>query len=522
MPSRPAPAATTPPASPSDPLPASLVVSGLRKSFAGHPAVDSVDMTIAPGEIHALLGENGSGKSTFIKILSGYHRPDAGQATVAGRPLRFGSVDASYQLGCRFVHQDLGLVDACSVVDNLSLSAGYPLAFGTIRGGEARRIAQESLRRVGVDVDVRRRAAELSPALRTGVAVARALRRDVSAPAHLLVLDEPTATLPHDQVDQLLEIVRQVAALGVGVLYVSHRLAEVRRLADTVTVLRDGRRVAQRRMADLSHGELVDLLTDGHAVAAARPRHAEPGKVLLSARHVRSGHLRDLSFQVRSGEVLGIAGLSGSGREMALASLFGAVMRDAGLVRVDDTDLAPGRPDRAIAAGLAYLPPDRKTHGGIMTLSAAHNIALTDLRPFWKRLRLRRRPEIAETHRWFSALAIRPARATTARLETFSGGNQQKILFAKWLRRRPRVLLLDEPTQGVDIAAKADLHEQIRRAAAEGGAVVVSSADLEELGAVSSRVLVIRDGHIVAELGHDEATVPTMLRHSLGGESGRT
>jgi len=503
---------------------ASLTVTGLTKSFAGYPAVDGVDMCIGAGEIRALLGENGSGKSTFIKVLSGFHKPDQGTVSVAGRPLQLGSVEASYQLGCRFVHQDLGLVGDCSVVDNLSLNAGYPLAWGTIRSREARRIAHEALQRVGIDLDVRRKVGELSPAQQTGVAVARALRQDVSAPVHLLVLDEPTASLPHDEVDQLLDVVRQVAAQGVGVLYVSHRLAEVRRLAHTVTVLRDGRRVADRAMADLTHAELVELLTNGKLSDAgpARSTAAVAGTVVLSARAVSSGQLLDLSFDVHSGEVVGIAGLTGSGREVALASIFGAIGRSGGTVEIGQAQLPAGRPDLAIKTGVAYLPPDRKVHGGIMTLSATQNITLTDLAPFWKRLRLRRRGEAVEANRWFAELEIRPRRAAGEKLETFSGGNQQKVLFAKWLRRKPRVLLLDEPTQGVDIASKADLHEQIAHAAEAGSAVVVSSADLDELSSVSSRVLVIRDGRVAAELIGGDATVQNMLTHTLGGELVRT
>jgi ribose transport system ATP-binding protein len=497
----------------------SLAAVGLVKTFAGYRAVNEVDLTIAAGEIHALLGENGSGKSTLIKLLSGYHRLDGGSIEVGGRPLPSGSTEASYRLGCRFVHQDLGLVGERTVLDNLSLNAGYPTAGWTIRGRAARQAAEECLARVGLDIDVRTPVSELTPSLQTGVAVARALRRDPEAPVHLLVLDEPTATLPHDQVDSLLEIVRQVAARDVGVLYVSHRLAEVRRLADTVTVLRDGRRVAHRPAAELSHDALVELLTAG-ALDDDRPvavSTAAAGDARLRVSDLASGQLRSFSVDVRPGEVVGVAGLTGSGRERALAAVFGAVGREKGVVEVDGSRLCADRPDLAVRRGVAYLPPDRKTQGGVMALAASHNISLTDLRPFWSRGLLRRRRERSETRRWFSDLGVRPSAAVDAPLETFSGGNQQKVLFAKWLRCKPRVLLLDEPTQGVDIAAKADLHHQINRAAAEGAAVVVSSADLDELVALSHRVLVIRDGAPATELSGSELTVANILVHTLGG-----
>jgi ribose transport system ATP-binding protein len=502
-------------------VPASLRVTNLSKWFAGTAALSGVDISIKPGRIHALLGENGSGKSTLIKILTGYHTPDTGEVFIAGSRLSFGSAESSYRLGCRVVHQDLGLVDTSSILDNMSLTAGFATRLGTVRRRESRRAAEEALARIGLKLDVARPVGMLSQALKTGVALARAFRDDPRSPAHLLILDEPTATLPHDEVDQLLGIIRDIAQHGVGVLYVSHRLAEVRRLADDVTILRDGRRVATGTAADLGDREIVHLLTDGklgeQVLVPAFPA-AAAARGVLKVRNLASGGLADFSVEAGAGEVVGIAGLTGSGREVLLASIFGAVHRENGEVTVDGRLVTPSRPDLSMAAGVAYLPPDRKVHGGIMTLSAKDNISISDLTPFRRVLRLNRRAEAREARHWFDTLAIRPAGGLTKSLERFSGGNQQKVLFAKWLRRAPKVLLLDEPTQGVDIAAKAELHRQIAKTASEGTAVVVSSADIEELIAVSHRILIVRAGRVVASLSGEEATINNVTRQTLGGE----
>jgi ribose transport system ATP-binding protein len=497
-----------------------LVARGLSKSFRGVPALSSVDLSIDDGEIHALLGENGSGKSTFIKILSGFHRPDAGEVTIDGEPVSLGSAQAAYDAGCRFVHQDLGLVESASVLDNLYLNAGFPSRLGTIRGRAARARARQELAVVGLgDLDPRTPVAALSPAVKTGIAVTRALLRDESVQAKLLVLDEPTATLPDNEVRQLLDIVRRVAATGVGVLYVTHRLDEVFELADTVTVLRDGRRAATEPVSSLDRKRLINLLVGGefdeiHAVSEAL--HSEHGDTVLRVRGLVAGPVRGLQLEARPGDIIGIAGITGSGRETVLGSLFGATPREAGTVEVDGELVPPMRPHEAMRRGIAYLPPDRKVHGGLMEQSARENLTLTDLAPFWKRLRLRRSGEVAEVQAWFDRLEVRPRGGHDKALSTFSGGNQQKVLFGKWLRRSPKVFLLDEPTQGVDVGAKAELHRQLLGAAEAGSAVIVSSSDVDELTALCHRVVVLRDGEIVADLTGPDVSILTITRECLG------
>jgi ribose transport system ATP-binding protein len=488
----------------------SLVARGVSKTFTGSTALAAVDLTIAAGEIHALLGENGSGKSTLIKILAGYHPPDPGaDIRVSGEPLALGSAKSSYTRGCRFVHQDVGLVDSMTIADNLALVAGFPRRLGTVWRAELRRAARLDLARVGLDVDPDRLVASLSPAERTGVAVARALREDTHTPVALLVLDEPTATLPDTEVHRLLDIVRTVAASGVGVLYVTHRLDEVFDLADSITVLRDGVRVATRPVSDVDRPSLIALLVgtefdDVHAESAdlAGVTHT----AALTVSDLRADHIEDVSLTVGAGEIVGIAGITGSGREHLLSAIFGGRPRHGGHVTVSGTTLAPAAPARSMAAGVAYIPADRKTHGVFLGLTVRENIALGDLRPFWRGWRLSKRRERTEADRWIQRLDIRPTQAATMPMSALSGGNQQKVAFAKWLRRNPAVLLIDEPTQGVDVGAKAELHHEILQAARNGAAIAITSADSDELAAICQRVIVLSGGRVVAHLTGSRVT----------------
>jgi ribose transport system ATP-binding protein len=505
-------------AEPGDAGEAALEVHGLCKTFGATRALLPLDLQVGRGEVHALVGENGSGKSTFIKLLSGYHKPDAGEVLVGGHQLALGSASASHAAGCRFVHQDLGLIATETVLDNLYAGNGYPTSFGTVNGRVARKLAAEDLARAGVDLDPRRVVGTLSPAEQTGVAIARALRRSDGGGPQLLVLDEPTARLPDREVGVLLALVRSVTKAGVAVIYVSHRIDEVLEVAEFVSVLRDGRKVASRPVAGLDHASLVALLAGEGVEEADVSTHVPPPQdapVLLAVDNVSSGRLDGVSFEVRQGEVVGIAGITGSGRETVLAAIFGGQPRAAGEIKVAGQPVRGGRPDYGVAAGLAYLPPDRRS-AVVSTQSARENLVLAKLRVHWRWPKISRRAERSETSTWFTRLNVRPATGIEQPLSSFSGGNQQKILFGKWLRLDPKVLLLDEPTQGVDIATKAALHKEILAAADAGACAVVSSSDAGELIAVCHRILVMRDGRIAATLIGKDRTMANLTRASLG------
>ena len=501
-----------------------LDVETISKTFTRTKALANVSLTIAPGEVHALLGQNGSGKSTLIKILSGYHAPDPGGGIrIQDNPLPFQSPVSSYRLGCRFVQQDLGLVPTLSVLDNMSLGSGFPTSFGTIRERASYQQAKEDLAKLDLAIDPKAMVSTLSASERTGVAIARALREDPDYPACLLVLDEPTATLPVDEVDNLLDRVAAISATGVGVLYVTHHLGEVFRVANRVSVFRDGVVVGAGPVSDFDHAAIVTLLageellaeeTEARRQKAARAA-ARGHEIVFEVQDLRAGALAGVSFAVQSGEIVGIAGLAGSGRDSVLGASYGALPRSAGEVKIAGKPIPINRPDVAIGHGVAYVAPDRKTGGGVMTMSARENLTLPNLKPFWKGGRLRRRTETSTTKEWFERLSVRPANAINEPLSIFSGGNQQKILFGKWLSQQPTVFLLDEPTQGVDVGAKADLHREIVTIATAGAAVVVSSSDLEELADLCDRVLVIVDGQVSSTLEGAELTEGAITRRFM-------
>lgn len=496
-----------------------LSVRGMSKSFGANLALDSVDLDVAPGEIHALIGENGSGKSTLIKILAGYHEPDpGGQATVAGTALESGSAESAYAAGCRLLHQELGLVESLSVLDNLFIGTGFPSRWGTIRRRAAARESLDTLELVGAGIDPRALVADLAPAQRTAVAVARTLRRDPAAPVKFMVFDEPTATLPDGEVQNLLELVGRVASGDIGVLYVTHRLDEIFGFADNLTVLRDGRKVASTPVAGLTRREVVNMLVGDEfdeARAGVEKLATQSHPVLLRATGIESETLSGVDLVARSHEIVGVAGITGSGRETLLRTLFGGLDRLGGRVDLDGVEIDAGRPDQAVAVGVAYMPPDRKALGGITEMSARENFLLADVLRYWKWPRMRRSRERAEADEWFDRFDVRPRGRAGDMLAAFSGGNQQKVLLAKWMRVGPRVILLDEPTQGVDVGAKTVIYQGLTEAAESGSAVVVSSADIDELAALCHRVVIMHEGRVTDELAAGSVSVPNIARGVL-------
>jgi len=500
-----------------------LAIAGVSKAFGPTVALKPFDLEIARGEIHALVGENGSGKSTFIKLLAGYHQPDAGEAFVGGRPLKLGSADSAYELGVRFVHQDLGLIGDLSVEDNLHLTQGFPTRFGTLRARAMRTRTREAIERLDIDVRPGAKVETLSPALRTGVAVARALQDDPASPARLIVMDEPTATLPQDEVSRLLAVMQNVVAGGVAVIFVTHRLDELIGFADRLTVLRDGVRQTTRLMAEITRREIVHLMVGAEFEEAHAEAQAIEGVEhvpLLQVSRLDSTPLRDVDLTVASGEIVGIAGLTGSGRETLLSAIFGGAPRDAGEVSVGGDALPPRRPDLAVELGIGYVPPDRKVNGALMDLSAQENLVLPALRRLWRFPALRESVAARETAHWFRELDVRPSDGMRRPLSTFSGGNQQKVVLGKWLRVGSRVLLLDEPTQGVDVGAKAVIYHHLVQTARGGAGIVVASSDSDELASICHRVLILWNGRVAAELVGAAVSTRNISAGVLGGHKG--
>ncbi|MCC6222974.1 MAG: sugar ABC transporter ATP-binding protein [Thermoleophilia bacterium] len=495
-----------------------LEIDSVSKAFPGVRALVDVSFSVGRGEIVALVGQNGSGKSTLVKILARYHEPDAGAIRLHGRD--DGPVEGRDALeSLHFIHQDLGLIPALSTVENLDI--GRRLGGRRVlppRSRDEIRHASALVARFGTDFDVRAPVARLTAAERTIVAIARALD-GWTAPDNVLALDEPTAALHGEEVDKVFRAVRQVAAEGAGVIFVSHRLDEVFDLADRIVVLRDGRLVADAPRGAMTHDDLVRTMAGRHV--AAIDHHGAGGHApLLAVRDVVGHRVHGVGFDVCAGEIVGVCGILGSGREQLAGMLFGASPRLAGEVRVAGEEISPLDPGGAIAAGVAFVPADRVAQGEVASMNVRENLTLPLLRPLRRAgFRLSRQAERADAHRWLTEVDARPNDPERP-IASLSGGNQQKVVLARWLRTRAKVLLLDEPTQGVDVAAKAAIYELIERAAAEGAGVLVSSSEAKELSLLCDRVLVMRAGRVAAEIPRSELSEARLVEEGLGVHGG--
>ncbi|MCR1783666.1 sugar ABC transporter ATP-binding protein [Nocardioides carbamazepini] len=494
-------------------------VRGVSKTFAGTRALDDVDLDVRPGEIHALCGGNGSGKSTLIKILSGVYQADPGgvirvdDEDVAADAVTPG--DAS-RLSICTVHQDLAVFPDLSVAENLAIGGGFETALGgRIRWGRQRRQAARLIERFGIPATPRTRLASLTVAARTQVAIARALQAAGDDHRGLLILDEPTAALPVKEVEQLLEGLRKLAAQGQSILYVSHRLDEVLDLCDRVTVLRDGRRVATTDTADLDEQGLIELMLGRTVEHQLRhePRRTD-GAPLLEIRHLASGPLRDVSLTLHEGEVLGIAGLLGSGRSTLLRTVFGDRAPDGGDIAVGGRSVRYRRPIDAIADGIVMVPENRLQDAAFTDLTVDMNGALSVIGGYWRGGFLRGRRLREDGRDLIAEFGVKTPTGAVP-LSALSGGNQQKVVMARWMRRKPQVLLLDEPTQGVDVGARADIYRLVREATDNGSGAIVVASDFEELAHVADRVLVLRRGRVVAEVSGADITAHRLTELSL-------
>lgn len=483
-------------ATPDPPL---LTMSGITKSFPGVRALDGVDLEVRSGEVHCLLGQNGAGKSTLIKVLAGAHQPDDGTITWRGAQVTLKSPIAAMRLGIATIYQELDLVEGLSVAENVFLGHEPTTVGFVVRGRSARTATAALLRRLGhLEIDPARPVGDLSAAQQQIVSMARALSHDV----RLIVMDEPSAALDPDETANLFRIVGDLTADGVAVVYISHRLEEIRRIGDRVTVLKDGRAVAGGLSAqDTPTRDIVAMMTGrnveyvfperpGRPVTASRP------PVLKTEGLARQGEFAPVDLELRPGEIVGLAGLVGSGRSEILETIYGARRPTAGRVLVDGRPLRPGSVRAAVRAGLGLAPEERKAQGLLMLESVTRNVSVSSLSRFSRAGWINRTAERAAARDATRELSLRPDNPD-ARVRTLSGGNQQKAVLARWLLRGCRVLLLDEPTRGVDVGARAELYAVIRRLADDGLAVLLVSSEVPEVLGLADRVLVLREGHVV-------------------------
>ncbi|GAA4681239.1 sugar ABC transporter ATP-binding protein [Gordonia humi] len=478
-----------------------LEIRGLSKTFSGHVVLDGVDLTVKAGEVHALVGQNGSGKSTLIKVLAGYHAPDPGaSASVLDNVLELGSAAAADRLNVRFVHQDLGLVNDLSIAENIMLGRTYPTLGGVkINWRAARQVAHDCLVRTGPAIDVNRKVGEFGIAERTRIAIARALP-DNDDPA-LIVLDEPTAALPARDVEALFDTIRGLTAAGNSVILVSHHLDEILGVSDSVTVLRDGVKVATVATAEVDHDSLTNLIIGKELVRNVdRPRATRtdnPASVTITG--LRGTALLDFNAQIRPGEIVGVAGLTGSGREEVAALTIGREESVTGEIVVNGTSVPTADPIKALRAGMAWICGERARYGVFASMNIASNTTVSDLRPLTVLGRLLHAKERKEVAGWIDDLGI-VASGPKAGMTTLSGGNQQKVLVARALRLKPTFLVLDDPTAGIDIGAREQVHRIISGHTDESMAVLITSTDSDELARLCDRVLVMSRGYVVAEL----------------------
>jgi rhamnose transport system ATP-binding protein len=489
-----------------------LELKGISKRFSGVHALNNVHLTIRAGEVMALVGENGAGKSTMVKTLTGIYRPDAGTISIDGRPVSFASPQQAMAAGITAVHQETVMFDELSVAENIYVGRQPLGRFGRVDWPRIEAEAEALFARLEVSLPVRARVKDLSVAQRHFVEIARALSQD----ARVVIMDEPTAALSQREIRELYRIIGQLRAAGTAVIFISHKFAEIFEVADRYTVLRDGQFVAEGALADITEPELVALMV-GRAVRQAYPKaEAGIGAPLLEVQgFCHPTEFRDVSFTLRKGEILGFYGLVGAGRSEVMQALFGLTKGVAGTVRLDGREIAIDCPATAIRHGIAYVPEDRQHHGAHLTLSIMHNITLPILSTIGFFLRGRAQQEAVIARHFAEQLELK-ASHLAQHVNELSGGNQQKVVLGKWLATNPKVIILDEPTKGIDIGSKAAVHRFISELVTRGLSVILVSSELPEVLGLADRVVVMQHGHVVREFARNEATPETVVAAASG------
>ena len=490
-----------------------VVAEGIAKSYSGTQALKDVSLSLYPGEVHGLVGANGAGKSTLIRVLAGLTQPDRGRILLEGRPVAIPTPHCANDLGMSFIHQELAFVPGMTVLQNIMLGLPKRARFGLIDWRSIAREVAPLARQVGITAPLFATVKGLPAAEKWLINICRALVRKT----RLIVMDEPTASLSAREGDKLFGIVEELARSGVAVLYVSHRLDEILRLCHRVTAFRDGLSVAQMKKPDLTREALVEAIVGRTVERLAKAPGATGGTVALSVRNLaRRPMVRDVSFELRRGEVLGIGGLVGAGRSELARLIYGADRADAGAMTLNGEPFAPSSPAAAVRAGLGLVPEDRRAEGLLLAKSVAFNLQLSNLARIVRSPalplidgRLRRSSSLGAVH----DLSIKAASVETP-VGRLSGGNQQKVVIGRWLLRGPKVLILDEPTRGVDVGARGEIYRLIRGLAAEGMAVLVISSEPDELPELCDRVLVMAEGRIVRELGGGAVTRSAIVQAS--------
>ncbi len=495
----------------------SPVLSGhnISKAFGGVKALQGVEFAAYPGEVHALLGENGAGKSTLIKCFTGVYRPDEGEILLDGQPASFGDPRDARQAGIAAIYQEPSLFPDLDITENIFVGRQLTGGGGRVAWRQMVQEARRLLAQLGVPLDPGTKARYLSVAEQQMVEIARAL----SINAKILIMDEPTSSLTLAEVAELFRIVRQLRDGGTAVIFISHRLEELFELADRVTILRDGRYVGTQPLANVTTQQLIEMMV-GRTLADLFPKlDVAPGEVLLEVEHLsRAGVFDDISFQVRAGEIVGLAGLVGAGRTDVAQSIFGIAPATSGVIKIGGKAASIKDPQTAMALGLAYVPEDRQHHGLLLPMTISNNITLPDLRRFARLGWLDQRGERQAASRAAEQMEVK-CTSVQQKVNELSGGNQQKVVLAKWLSTNPRILILDEPTRGIDVGTKSAVHALMSQLASQGIAILMISSELPEILGMSDRVLVMREGRLTGHFRRAEATQEIIMQAATLGQA---
>ncbi|MEM7443197.1 MAG: sugar ABC transporter ATP-binding protein [Pseudomonadota bacterium] len=489
-----------------------LEVSGVRKAFPGVLALDDVDMKVRAGSVHALMGENGAGKSTLIKILAGAYSKDAGTITIGGKQADIRSPRDALDLGIKVVFQEISLIPEFSVAENIALEDLPVDRLGSLDWRRIRREAAALFDQVGFAIDPAARTGDLPISQQQMVEIARA----VSQQARIVVMDEPTSSLTPTEIKLLFDVIKRLTSMGMAVIYVSHKLEEVFEIADTVTVLRDGKLISSLPIEQHDHASLIEHMV-GRTIEDLYPRTREHtiGDTVLEVDGLKSAKLRDVSLTARAGEVIGFFGLMGAGRTELAKAIVGYDRVDAGSVRVEGQELRPHNPARAVELGIGLLTEDRKEEGLVLGMSVMHNMSLASLSQLSHAGFIDDREERKQSTSFVDRFRVRTP-SIDRQVRNLSGGNQQKVVLSRWLMRGLKVIILDEPTRGIDIGAKTEIFSLIDELAAQGLAVLLMTSEMPELLGLSDRIMVMANGHVAAEMAREDANQEAILNAAIG------
>lgn len=491
-----------------------LQMENISKTFPGVKALDNVRLDVKKGEVHALVGENGAGKSTLIKILAGVHQPDPGaKFYFEGKKAKISKPLDATKLGISIIYQDLSLFPNLSVGENIYIGHDSDKkSWSTIDWKKINEIAKKALDELGVDINPRTEVQQLPIARQQLVEIARALAFD----SKLIVMDEPTSSLSAGEIEKLYEVIENLKRKGISVIFIGHKLDELFRVADKFTVLRDGKYVGTYDKNDLNEEKLIRLMVGRDVTYEKVTSSVEIGETILEVKNLsKQGNFKDISLELRKGEVLGITGLVGSGRTELAQAIFGVNRPDSGTIKLYGKEIKVNSSNDALRNGIAYIPEARQTQGLILPQSVINNISLPSIRRMLNKFRLiDRKKEVSLAEEYVKRLDVRPAMPKLP-VSNLSGGNQQKVVIAKWLATNPKLIIFDEPTNGIDIGAKAEIHKLIRKLADDGIGVIVISSELPEILAISDRIIVMRHGRIAQELNVEDATQEVIMTHAL-------